>query len=114
MDDPPRMANVVLMKFGATWCPPCRKIDRELKELDRMGLPLTIKKIDIDEQPRLAERYRIGSIPRLILLRDGRKIGDKTGFMTSTELSDWIEKKASVRAGSAPKSQVRSNPFFNQ
>lgn len=108
------MPDVVLMKFGATWCPPCRKIDRELIQLDRMGLPLTIKKIDVDEQPELAERYRISSIPRLILIRDGRKIGDKTGFMTSSELSSWIEDKASVQAGSAPKSRVQENPFFSE
>ncbi|MEO1525263.1 MAG: thioredoxin family protein [Planctomycetota bacterium] len=105
-------SEIVLMKFGATWCPPCRMIDQELVEFERAGFPIEVRKIDVDEHPRLAQRYGISSIPRLILMRDGQKIGDKTGFMTSDQLSDWVESKASVTAGTAKPAQVQSNPFF--
>lgn len=109
--------QLVLMKFGAPWCPPCRMVDKELRKLERSSLPVEIRKIDVDERPEMASRYGVSSIPRMILLQDGRKVGDVVGYRSATELSDWIKDSASSEAlagqkrGSAP-AAVHANPFF--
>ncbi|MCS7471126.1 thioredoxin family protein [Stieleria sp. ICT_E10.1] len=109
--------QLVLMKFGAPWCPPCRMIDKELRKLGRTSLPVEIRKIDVDERPEMAERYGVSSIPRLILLQDGRKIGDAVGYQSADELSEWINENASPEALAGKKrtsksSVVQANPFF--
>lgn len=109
--------KLVLMKFGAPWCPPCRMIDKELVKLERGDLPVEIRKINVDERPELAERYHVTSIPRLILLQDGRKVGDLVGYKSSKELTRWITEEASesALAGKKPSqgpSVVHANPFF--
>ena len=109
--------ELVLMKFGAPWCPPCRAVDKELRSLGRTRLPVEIRKINVDERPALANRYKVSSIPRLILLQDGRKIGDLTGYQSAEELADWIKESASAEALAAKKrpsgpSIVHANPFF--
>ena len=109
--------KLVLMKFGAPWCPPCRMVDKELKKLERSSLPVEIKKIDVDEKPEMAARYKVSSIPRLILMQDGRKIGDLVGYQSADELSGWITEHASKEALAAKKRDagpavVKANPFF--
>ena len=109
--------QLVLMKFGAPWCPPCRMIDKELRKLGRTSLPVEIRKIDVDERPEMAQRYGVSSIPRLILLQDGRKIGDAVGYQSADELADWINENASPEALAGKKrtsksSVVQANPFF--
>jgi thiol-disulfide isomerase/thioredoxin len=108
--------ELVLMKFGANWCPPCRMVEKELKTLERSRLPVTIRKIDIDARPDLARQYNVSGIPRLILLEDGREVGDLTGFRTADQLTDWITDSASPAALAAEKRSgrpavVKANPF---
>ncbi|WP_286178158.1 thioredoxin family protein [Rhodopirellula sp. JC639] len=109
--------KLVLMKFGAPWCPPCRMIDKELRKLGRTSLPVEIRKIDVDERPQMAERYGVSSIPRLILLQDGRKIGDAVGYQSADDLAEWIQENASAEALAGKKrssepAAVQANPFF--
>lgn len=109
--------ELVLMKFGAPWCGPCRMIDKELHKLERSGLPVEIRKFNVDDRPVLARRYEVRSIPRLVLLQNGQKIGDLVGYRSAEELTDWIEDSASKQALAAKKqptgpSVVRANPYF--
>lgn len=110
--------ELVLMKFGAPWCPPCRMVDKELRKLGNSDLPVKIRKINVDDQPDLADQYRVNGIPRLILLQDGKKIGDLVGYKSAAELSDWIKDSASEAALAAKKrpsgpATVHANPFFH-
>ncbi|MCO8123272.1 thioredoxin domain-containing protein [Stieleria sp. TO1_6] len=82
--------GLVLMKFGATWCPPCRKIDHEFQTLKRWNVPMEIQKVDVDQDPELAAQYQVNSIPRLILFQDGRKVADAVGFQSAKQLTEWL------------------------
>ena len=85
-------SGLVLAKFGATWCGPCKQIDGELSRM--AGSPpagARIVVIDVDEEPALAEKYKVSSIPHLIMFRDGEPVDIRIGFMSQSELTAWIQ-----------------------
>lgn len=83
--------KLVLVKFGATWCGPCRQIDRELKSLaGELPADVEVLKIDVDENPELAQQFQITGIPRMLLVRGGNVLADETGYMSKAELQSWI------------------------
>jgi len=103
-------SGLVLVKFGAPWCPPCRLVDAELDQLAaRNAERLTVLRVDVDESPRLANRYQIESIPRLMLFLDGKKIEDWTGFQSTREMQSAVDAAEESAAPAAGELQI--NPY---
>ncbi len=70
----------VLVDFHATWCGPCAWLDPVLGELTRKAEGrYRVVKVDVDEAPELARCYRIGSVPTVVLLRDGEEVDRSVG-----------------------------------
>ncbi len=83
--------ELVLVKFGATWCGPCRMIDRELEQLDTdSGFPARVLKVDVDSNRDLAGAYKVGGIPHMILFRDGEPIDEQVGYMSAVDIQGWV------------------------
>ena len=62
----------VLVVFTAAWCGPCKWLHPHLEEVaSRAAGSLHIFEVDVDVAPGLAERYRIGSVPTVVWIRDG-------------------------------------------
>jgi thioredoxin 1 len=83
-------SDTVLIKFGATWCPPCRQIEGELDKLDQEKLQVKVVKVDVDEKPQLKNKYGISSIPHLMLVRGGKTLDEQLGYMSQSQLEEWI------------------------
>jgi thioredoxin 1 len=70
----------VLVDFFATWCGPCAWIIPTIETLaERYGERLRVVKVDVDEAPGLAERYRIASVPMVLLFEGGVEVGRSVG-----------------------------------
>jgi len=69
----------VLLDFFASWCGPCRMVGPILDEIAAERDDIKVCKVNIDEQPELAHRYRIMTIPTLMVLKDGQIVEQSVG-----------------------------------
>ena len=69
----------VLLDFFASWCGPCRMVGPILDEIAEEREDIKVCKVDIDEQPELASRFRIMSVPTLMVLKGGNIVDQSVG-----------------------------------
>lgn len=81
-----------LVDFWATWCGPCRMQAPILEQLDgELEGSVKICKVDIDEQPELARRFGIMSIPTLVTIEDGEVLEMRVGVQSLEQLKRMVE-----------------------
>jgi thioredoxin 2 len=92
-DEIVREAKVpVLTDFWASWCGPCVAAAPEVHALaQEMAGKLVVLKVNTEENPGLAARYRIQSIPNFVVLRNGQVVLQRAGFGGRAELRRWLE-----------------------
>lgn len=84
--------GIVLVDFFANWCGPCRMLSPFLEEMaEQFSGKIAIYKVDVDNDPQLAERYDVFSIPNLIIFKDGKKFNQMVGFNGEEALEDFIK-----------------------
>jgi len=81
----------VMLDFWATWCGPCKMIAPILDEIAEENEWLTIGKINVDEQPELAIRFHVASIPTLIVMEKGVQVARQIGFRPKEDLVKLLE-----------------------
>lgn len=82
--------KTVLLDFWATWCGPCQMIAPVLESISEENPQLLVGKINVDEEPELAQMFRITSIPTLIVVKDGKVINQAVGMRPKEQILEMI------------------------
>jgi thioredoxin 2 len=92
----------LLVDFWAPWCGPCRMMAPEFERAAaRLEPELRLVKVNVDEEPELARRFQIASIPTIALMQHGREIARRAGAVTAPQLERWVSAEL-ARSAAAP------------
>lgn len=83
----------VLVDFWAAWCGPCQMLAPTIDELAAELTEVKVCKVNVDENPELASRYKIMTIPSLLVFRNGEVVNRSIGVKSKKEIKEFIEEK---------------------
>ena len=77
----------VLIDFSATWCGPCQMIAPKIEEIarEREGT-LKVCKCDVDDEPEIANSFKVASIPMLFVVKNGEVTSSAVGYRTKEQI----------------------------
>ena len=88
-------AKVAFLDVFATWCGPCKAIAPIVEELsEEFDGKVEFFKADSDENPELAKKLRVMSIPNMMILKEGKVVSRQVGFQDADALRAWIQENS--------------------
>ena len=82
----------VLVDFWASWCGPCQMLAPVIAELaEEYAGKVKVGKVNVDEQPNLANRYGIASIPTVMLFKNGEVVSTSLGYRPKNDLETMLK-----------------------
>ncbi len=82
----------VLIDFYADWCGPCRMVSPLVDEISEENPQYTVGKINVDNEPELAQAFAVSSIPMLVVIKNGKITNQAVGAMPKEKILELIEK----------------------
>ena len=76
----------VLLDFWASWCGPCRMVAPVLEEIAAQRPDIKVGKINVDEQPELAQAFQVMSIPTLVVMKHGQVASQMVGARPKAQI----------------------------
>tara|TARA_R110000803_G_scaffold38955_1_gene84045 strand:- start:1445 stop:1723 length:279 start_codon:yes stop_codon:yes gene_type:complete len=84
-----KSSEKVMIKFGASWCGPCKVMDKRLKPLIEEGL--NVHKVDVEEWPSLGAKLAIKNLPTTIVFQNGEAVDRFSGYATIEQLREKLK-----------------------
>lgn len=85
--------GVTLIDFTAAWCGPCKHLTPILADLGRdYSGRAKIVAVDVQDQPALAQTFRVTAMPTLVLIRDGREVGRMVGLRSRKVVAGALDR----------------------
>ncbi len=81
----------VLLDFYAVWCGPCQMVSPLVDEIAEENPQYLVGKIDVDEEPELAQAFGVMSIPTLVVLKDGQVVNQAVGARPKDQILAMLE-----------------------
>ncbi len=85
-----KASQVVLVKFSAEWCAPCRAIQPAIDAVVKERRDVTVLHVDVDAEQRLAERFAVRTVPMMLVFRGGRPAGQLVGNASRPSLEKLL------------------------
>lgn len=76
----------VLIDFWASWCGPCRMVSPIVDEIAEERTDIKVCKVNVDDEPELASKFRVMSIPTLVVVKDGKVVNQSIGAKPKSEI----------------------------
>ena len=85
--------GLAMVDFWATWCGPCQIVAPTVEQLaQEYAGRLKVAKLDVDQSPQTAVKFRVRSIPSILFFRQGQLVDTVVGAVPKSQLTDRIEK----------------------
>lgn len=81
----------VLLDFYADWCGPCRMVSPLVDEIADENSQYLVGKINVDQEPELAQTFGVSSIPTLVVMKDGKVVSQSVGAMPKPQILAMLE-----------------------
>ena len=83
--------KTVLLDFYADWCGPCRMVSPIVDEIAEERDDLLVGKVNVDNEPELAEQFGVFSIPTLVVMKNGEIVNQSTGARPKNQILDLLK-----------------------
>ena len=84
--------KTVLLDFWASWCAPCRRVVPIVEEIADERRDIKVGKINVDEEPELANKFSIMSIPTLVVMKNGKIVQQVSGARPKNAILEMVMK----------------------
>ena len=82
--------KTVLLDFWASWCAPCRMVVPIVEEIAGERMDIKVGKINVDEEPELANKFSIMSIPTLVVMKNGKIVQQVSGARPKNAILEML------------------------